>query len=68
MPNPAPKLIGHRQRSIIPDPHLPCLIPVDEIEWLWNPLRQQLAAVATTFLDRLSAELELGRAFLREEG
>jgi hypothetical protein len=58
MPNPAPKSIGYRQRGIIPDPHLPCTKPEDEIEWLWTPLEQQLDAVATTFLNRLSTELK----------
>lgn len=65
MPNPPPGSIVHRQGSIIWDPHIPCPTPVDEIEWLWNPLRQQLEAIATIVLKRLGAEC--GSHFMKEK-
>jgi hypothetical protein len=58
MPNPPPGSIVHRQGRIIWDPYIPCPAPVDEIEWLWNPLRQQLEAIVANILDPLSAKFE----------
>jgi hypothetical protein len=57
MPNPPPGPILHRQGSIIWDPYMPDLKPEDEVGWLWNPLEQELKAVAADFLNPLSAEL-----------
>lgn len=36
---------------------MPDLKPEDEVGWLWNPLEQELKAVAADFLNPLSAEL-----------
>ncbi|KAH8080773.1 hypothetical protein HD553DRAFT_325752 [Filobasidium floriforme] len=65
MPNPPPGTIVHRQGSIIWDPYMPDSKPEDELEWLWNPLRQQLEAVATVVLKRLGEEC--GSHFMKEK-